>query len=204
MTEFPGKEEISVKQWCLNYGRHIAITIVFIGILIVFGFLYWHLFFEKTEQASQLYTEVQILTSLHKWGEVNRLTHQLVENYSRTPYAAMASLLSAKHAVAQNNYSAALKQLLWVIDNAAPPLQQIARLRAARIYLAQNQTDKALDLLQTVNNSTFVPLIENIKGDIYVKMGNKLVAEKSYVAADKGMRAMGVDDLYLQLKISSL
>lgn len=155
-----------IKQWSRDYTWSIAMDI---GLLISFGWRYWyHFHIKKTERASQLYIQLQALTSQHELGKTNQLTNQLVKKYAKTPYGMMASLLNAKNAVAQKICRGAKTIALGYMDNAAPPLQQIARLRAARIYLAQNQPNQALDLLQTINDFTFNPLIEKILKVIFM------------------------------------
>lgn len=56
-----------IKQWWRDYTWSIAIHI---GLLISFGWRYWyHSHIKKTERASQLYIQLQALTSQHELWE---------------------------------------------------------------------------------------------------------------------------------------
>ncbi|WP_267256832.1 YfgM family protein [Coxiella endosymbiont of Ornithodoros maritimus] len=205
MTELlSDQEQIEmIKKWWRDYGRLIALVIV-IGLLIGFGWRYWrHHQLEKTEHASTLYIQLQILASQNSWDKTKPLTDRLIKDYGKTPYATMASFLNVKRAVEQNHLPSALDQLQWVMKNATvPDLKQLARLRASRILLAENRLKAALNLLQTVDDQAYQPLVDEIKGDIYAAMGNRESAKQFYETAQKSMKAMGINDPYLTTKIS--
>ncbi|AML48886.1 hypothetical protein AYM02_05985 [Coxiella burnetii] len=205
MTELlSDQEQIEmIKKWWRDYGRAIALAIV-IGLLIGFGWRYWHRHqLEKTERASALYMQLQILASQNAWDKTKPLTDRLIKDYGKTPYAAMASFLNAKRAVEQNHLPLALDQLQWVMKNAiVSDLKQLARLRASLILLAENRPKAALNLLQTVDDQAYQPLVDEIKGDIYAAMGNRESAKQFYETAQQSMKAMGINDPYLTMKIS--
>jgi predicted negative regulator of RcsB-dependent stress response len=105
----------------------------------------------------------------------------LMDKFSSTPYASLAALLSAKELVSQNKLPGALTQLQWIIKNSNEKrLQQIARINAARILLAQNNSVAAMNEIKTVNDKNFEPLIHWIKGDIYTKENNAEKARAEY------------------------
>lgn len=111
--------------------------------------------------------------------------------------------LKCKRAVEQNHLPLALDQLQWVMKNAiVSDLKQLARLRASRILLAENRPKAALNLLQTVDDQAYQPLVGEIKGDIYAAMGNRESAKQFYETAQQSMKAMGINDPYLTMKIS--
>jgi predicted negative regulator of RcsB-dependent stress response len=127
-----------------------------------------------------------------------------MQHYSNTPYATMAALLWAREAVAKQQYDDAFLKLQWAYQNSqVPAFRQIARLRAARVLLAQKQYQKALKVLKTVEDKTYLPVIENIKGDIFVAEGNDKAARAAYQQAKVGFTALGAMDPLLQIKLNS-
>ncbi|QTS83842.1 YfgM family protein [Coxiella endosymbiont of Amblyomma nuttalli] len=205
MTKYlSDKEQIEIikKKWWRDCSRAI-VTIIVVGFLTSFGWLYWHRFqIEKTERASQIYTKLQAATLRNQQDESQKLTNELMKGYAKTPYAAMAALLVAKDDVKKNHLDRALIHLQWVIENSLiRSLKQIARLRAARILLVQNHLEKALKLLQVLDNPIYHPLVDSVKGDIYLAMGKQASAKQFYTAAQNGMKALGIDDPYLAMKI---
>lgn len=193
-----------LKKWWKDYGRAIAIAIV-IGLIVGFGWRYWHKHQQKqAEQASLLYQSMSALDYQKKPKLARKFAQQLMQDYRRSPYAAFAALWSAKEAVQKNNLAAALANCQWVLKNSkVASFKQIARLRAARILLAQKKSNEALAMLSTVNDKTFEPLIENVKGDIYTAMGNNKAARKAYQAAKVGMSsAIGTTDPLLDMKLA--
>lgn len=155
MTEYLSDKEQTeiIKKWWRDYGRAIAVAIV-VGLLIGFGWRYWYRHqIEKTERASQLYTKLQAVALRSQQNASQQITDELIKNYDKTPYAAMAALLSVKNDVRENHLDMALIRLHWVMENSSmPSLKQIARLRAARILLAQNHLKEALELLQALDD----------------------------------------------------
>ena len=205
MTEYlSDKEQVeAIKQWWKNYGRAIAAAIV-VGLLIGFGWRYWHRHkTQQAERASMIYMQLEVAVEQHQTAFASQLTAELVKDYADTPYAGLASLLEAKNAVSQNKFDIALARLRWVMQHAKmKSIQQIARLRAARILLAQQHPQAALSLLKTIDDPTYRPMIDNVKGDIYAAQGDKESAKQSYQAAQNELKASGIKDPYLAMKAS--
>lgn len=202
MTKYlSDKEQIKIKWW-FGYSHTIGITVLVV-LLIGFGWWYWHHHqIEKTECASQLYTKLQVMMLQNQQNESQQLTDELIKSYAKTPYAAMTALLKAKDDVRENDLDMALIRLYWVMKNSLmQSLKQIARLRAARILLTQNHLKEALELLQILDDPIYRPLVDSVKGDIYLAMGNRASANQSYKTAQNGIKAFGIDDPYLGMKI---
>ena len=81
-------------------------------------------------------------------------------------------------------------------------LKQIARLRAARILLAMQKNQDALDLLATVDDPTYQPLIDEVKGDIYQAMGQTEQAKQAYESAQAGLSGIVGEDQLLSLQLA--
>jgi len=203
-ADMTDKEQIDmIKKWWNDYGKTLAIAII-IGLALGFGWRYWKSYtIKKAEQASSLFEHVMTASSNKDYKSADEYAQQLESNYKRTVYASMAALIQASDAVKQNKLNEALSKLQWVIANAkVDSIKQTARLRAARILLAQNKTADALTLIQTIDDKAFQPSIEIVKGDIYSKIGNKEKAQLAYQAANTALKATGGQDPVLQMKIA--
>ena len=80
-------------------------------------------------------------------------------------------------------------------------MQQLARLRYARILMQKNQPKQALSILQVIDDSAFLPMIDERKGDVYTAMGQRSQAQQYYQQAKLKFAAMGLSDALLQLKM---
>jgi predicted negative regulator of RcsB-dependent stress response len=83
-------------------------------------------------------------------------------------------------------------------------LALVARMRLARVQLAQNKPDDALATLSAKPAGAFEARFHEVRGDIYFAKGNKPEALKEYLAALAGSDARSVDTQSLQLKINDL
>ena len=110
---------------------------------------------------------------------------ELFASYSDTPYASLSALMLAKKQLQKGDIQQAIQQLEWVINNAQQAeLVYVSRLRLARVMLASNQTDKALEVLNIDYPSSFAVLFEELKGDIYV---SRKELDQARVAYDKAI-----------------
>lgn len=204
MNDLTDKERVElVKKWWREYGMVVTVAIV-IGLAIGFGWRYWHRYkIVKAEEASMIYTQMQNAAIQKKFNIAQALAARLMNQYRATPYASMGALLWARDAVLQNNLKLALEKLQWTIKNGRiGSLRQIAHVRAARVLLTEKHYQAALNILKTVDDPTYQPLIASVKGDIYRAQGKSKLAKQSYQAAKNGFEASGIVDPFLNMKIS--
>ncbi len=198
------KEQIQlIKNWWKKHGN--IILIVFILVFgISFGWRYWHYYKNKRGvQASMLYE--QMLSADNKTADFKLFAEHLIKDYSHTPYASMASLMLAKQDVDSNNLSAALQDLQWVVKHGNnKSFRQIARIREARVLLADKKIDEALQLLQEVDDEAFLPAIEETKGDIFLAQDNKAKALDAYNQARQMLASNSVMQPILTMKINQI
>jgi predicted negative regulator of RcsB-dependent stress response len=57
-------------------------------------------------------------------------------------------------------------------------------------------------MLQHVDDATYQPLIDGVKGDIYAAMGNASAAKQAYQTAQNETQAAKMMDPVLQMKVS--
>lgn len=174
----------AIKAWWKVNGK-LLISMILLALLLSFSWQFWQRHrTQYAENASNLYDQLVANYAISQWNVFSNIAQELKNNYTSSPYASLAALYSAKRAVAQNDLPLALQNLQWVIAHGkTPALRQIARIRAARVLVAQQQPDAALSLLTTVDDASYQPAIERVKGNIYSAQGNLAAARTAYKAA---------------------
>ena len=81
---------------------------------------------------------------------------------------------------------------------------QMARLRLARIYIAQNKLPLALKELHAVKFPGFVGVASELEGDIYVRQKEMDKAKAAYQNALKVLTAADISRPVLQMKLDNL
>jgi len=203
MTE---EEQIeAIKSWWKRYSNIILITISVI-LLSVAGYRYWNWHKEKVSvEASNTYEQMMFAYSKNNDKSVKALADKLTEGYENSVYSDVARLTLAKVYVDENEIAKAKNELNLIIKhNTMPALKQLARLRLARIYRAERAYSSALDILQTVNDSVYLPIINELKGDIYAEKGSRGKALESYKTALHESKKVGMGNLFLEMKMNEL
>lgn len=192
-----------IKRWWHDYGKAISIAIV-IGLVIGFGWRYWHQHqIQTAENAAIIYQAMNVAIVKKDDQSTQQYANQLMQQFSKTPYATLAAFLLAKQEVQKSNLSQALSSLRWVIKNGrVKRFTQIARLRAARILISQNKSNDALKLLDVVDDASYQGLIDNVKGDAYAATGQLILAQKFYNSAKRNLENNGIDDPLLAMKLA--
>lgn len=177
-----------IKVWWKANGK-MVIAVALVAMLATYGFRYWQQRQEQRgEEASLLYQQLLVNQVKGSATTFTAYAQNLESNYPKSPYASLAAMLEAKIAVAANQLPLAEQKLVWAMEHAdSKALAQIARLRAARVLLAENKADAALKLLEDVTDDGFLPAINQIKGDIYLAKGNKVKAKNYYTLALKSI-----------------
>lgn len=204
MTEMTDKEQIEMlKKWWHDYGKAITLAVV-VGLAVGFGWRYWRQYkLEQAQSASGIYQRLLTAGAVQNDKEISALSTVLMNKYKSSPYASLASLLLANGAIVKKDLPQAQAHLAWVVKNGKlPSLQQVARLREARVLLAQKKPAKALQVLAVVNDQVYAPLISKVKGDIYTAQGNHKAAQAAYQKAKNGMSNVGITDPFLSLKMA--
>lgn len=196
----------AIKKWWKENGT-ITIIIIILAASGSFGFRYWQeAQARKAEEASALYDQLQVAQATPLASQaLTQIAKELETNYTSTPYASLAALLEAKNAADKKDLPLALQKLQWVIEHAQKDdVRQIARIRAARVLLAQQQPAAALALLEKVDEKAFMPEINQVKGDIYLSQGNKTQARAAYTAALANLPPAEPIRSYLEMQVHQL
>ncbi|HET7370070.1 MAG TPA: tetratricopeptide repeat protein [Gammaproteobacteria bacterium] len=195
-----------VKAWWQANGTFIIAGLV-IGLAIIGGWRWWeHAQVQRAVEASSLYTQFeQALNQPNaEEGAAQAVAENLITNYGGTPYAAQAALGLASSEVAADKPEEAAKHLQWVMDNAADDsLARLARLRLARVQIANEQPKVALTTLSAVQAGGFESLYAEVRGDAWRALDNSAKAHEAYKSALAAHTEEMGDTTLLELKLRS-
>lgn len=193
-----------LKSWLRANGVWILAGIV-CGALILEGYRWWQARTDRIAlEASAKYQ--QIADALEK-GDKTRaltLTGELEREHSSSPYVDQAHLLAARVAVQDGDLAKAATTLKSIMDSTKDEqMALVARLRYARVLIAQNKPDEAIATLN-VEAGAFKPRFADARGDALYAKGDKDGALAEYQAAREGALTQSVDSQTLDLKIQDL
>ena len=177
-----------LKDWWKENGTSViaGITLAIGG---MFGWQYWKDYQITTAaEASALYAKVDKAseTSLE---QAQPDIQTLQNSYASTPYAAIASMKAAQQYAEKGQYEPAATALRWVINNSKETdFKNLASIRLARVFIAMKIVDEALKLTNQTYPVAYQPLIDELKGDIYVVQNKPTEARAAY---DKAMLSAG-------------
>mgnify|MGYP000860371319 CR=1 FL=1 len=181
--------------------------VVLIGAAIGLGGVYGWRYYDATkiaeqEAASDAYRVV--FEQAGKDGEdVLAQSKQYIAEHDNKSYTVMMALLAAKEAVKNKDLDEAASQLGWAADNTSEAsLKAVVLVRLARIQTEQQKYDDALTTLNQSVPESFVAKAEELKGDIYLRQGDKNKARTAYLLASEKGGTEGNNGL--QLKIDDL
>lgn len=181
-------------------------TAIILGAVLGFGGLWgWRYYnaelISAQERTSDAYTSV--IESIGGDDAGTTKAQQFIDENGDTQYAVMTALQLAKESVEEGDLAAAAKQLEWVVASEANVIMKdLANLRLARIQAEQEQFDKALSTLATVNDPAHKGAVEEIKGNIFQRQGKIAEAQEAYAAALA--ESEGNTNNSLQMKLDDL
>ncbi len=194
-----------LKQWWKKNGAFTTLLIVFV-IIANMGWQVWRHHREKMlTHASNHFEWLMEGVMSNNPLVVQAQTRYILKRYPHTPYALMAALMQVRQAVNENDLPSAEEKLMWVLAHAQnKSLKQVTRLRAARVVLAQNKPDAALELLKKVDDENYRPAIESLTGDIYLAKGDKDSARAAYQKSMQSLNEQDTAQPLLQMKLDDL
>lgn len=177
----------ALKRWLRENGISL-VTGIMLGLAVLFGIKSWTEYgARKSEAASNLYVQFANATVQNMEDAVKHYD-ALIKDFSGSEYAVLASLWMAKLQVDKNDAAAARAHLQWALDHAhTPGLQHSARLRLARVLLADGDPDAADKLIAGMNEPSHIALYEELRGDIARTRGN---LEEAHAAYERALAAM--------------
>ena len=203
MTEAEQLE--AIKKWWMRY-NNIIIVILSLVLLAISGYKYWNWHEEKiNQQASNAYEQMMVAFSNQDNRSVRSYASQLLNDYDQTIYADVARLTLAKLYVSHEKYSKAQEALEYVANHSKMlTLQEIAKIRLARILATEKSYDKALEELSKVDSVVYLPVVNELRGDIYAATGQYQQAVIAYRKAITEVQTNGMGNLFLEMKTNEL
>lgn len=195
----------AIKKWWRE-NKLSVIGGVIIGVAALWGGRAWlnnqHAY---VETASYHYMAMLDKLSKGKADEASQEGAQLLGQFADTAYAPLAALTMAKIKVEAGDLVAAQSHLRWALDNGEQEIvKQEARLRMARILLAEGKADEALGLLNQAKPGSFEAAYEELKGDIFVNKGEQGQAQAAYTRALAAMAPTSATRQLVQMKLDDL
>ena len=219
MASYESDEEQieALKRWWKENGGSL-LTGTVIVLVVLFGSRQWQgAQLAKAEEASDLYENLIPLVADFQTNGLDDsgiatlevFYNQLRNDHTDTIYTRYGAMLMASVYVAQENYDQASAELNWILDNpelgflqkAEEELFLSARLRLARVMLAQGQAQQALDLIIAVEPLELVASYAEVQGDAYLQLGQIEQARSAYeraIAAGQG------NNNFIELKLLGL
>ena len=207
MEEYLSEKEQweQVKAWVRDNGLWIIAGIA-VGAAALGGWRWYQDHVDSVgTQAGTKYTQV-----LEAFGRGDRtqgfvLLGELERDYSASPYVDQGKLMAARMYVDSGDLDKAVGELQAVMEHSKDAqLALLARLRLARVQIAQSKADAALATLNGMRPGAFEPRYHEILGDAYYAKGDKAGALKEYLKAKIGDFGGSPDSQQLDLKISDL
>ena len=207
MDEFLSEAEQweRAKAWLRSYAPWIVSGVV----VALGGIAGWNWWQERQDriglEASAKYEQLTEALGRNEISRATTLSAELERDYPNSPYVDQAHLFDSRIAVEAGDLAKADKLLRGIMDRTKDgQLALIARLRLARVQLAQNKPDDALATLSGKPAGAFEGRFHEARGDVLFAKGDKEGALKEYRAAESGTDSRSVDGQLLQLKINDL
>lgn len=201
MASYASDEEQieALKRWWQENGTSL-ITGIVIVLVVLFGSRQWQgSQLAKAEAASDLYEAMIPLLAQMQTTALDDASIALLEtsydglrnDHSDSIYTRYGALIMASLYVYQENYDQAAAELNWILDNpdlgfmqdAEVELFLTARLRLARVKLAQGLAQEALDLVTAVEPLELAAGYAEVQGDAYGQLGQIEQARGAYQRA---------------------
>jgi len=185
------------------------------GVALTLGGYYGYRWWESRQasrslEAGQRFAAMLDAIGSNKRDEGLRIAGEVTGEYADTPYADQATLVLARLDVDSGNFAGAETRLATIAGNSRDPeLRLVARLRLARVQLAQGRYDDALATLDAIEQPSAEPRVLELEGDVQLAKGDQTAAldawRKAQVAAAAIPEGAGqLDAELLQLKIDEL
>jgi len=181
-----------------------VIVAVLLAMALVFGWRWWQgrLDNERLAAADEYMQMVHALDTGDRTAALVALG-VLEREHAGSPYTEQGKLLAARVYVDEGALDKAAGELASVAEHSQDQtLALIARLRLARVQIAQGKPDAALATLGGVKPGAFAGRYHEVRGDAYYAKGDKAAALNEYRSAQAA--AEGGESALLGLKVADL
>ncbi len=200
------REQIdAIKRWWSENGTAVVVGLT-VGLGGLFGWQYWKA--REATRAEVASIGFQDLVARMLEGESARATgigEKLLTDHSDSAYAVLAAFALARSSVEAGKLDAARAQLEWIVANAGiPEFVDIARVRLARILLAEGKPDEAASRLEGLDRLKDDAGYHELRGDVLLAQGRRGDARAAYVRALDVATAQRADTALIEMKIDDL
>ena len=136
------------------------------------------------------------------------LADQIIKKYPNTLYADLVTFHLAKISVEEEDLNKAEEHLMWILQrhdskwgSDFDPIEATARLRLARGLIANDNSNKALAIINDSENMS--SSLHEVKGDAEEKLGSFAEAKLSYLKALESNQSQSVEAI-LKMKLANL
>ena len=196
----------ALKGWLATNGPGMLLAVA-LGAAVVFGYR----FYESRVNghalaAAQLFDQMTGALEKNDRAGAERIAGEITGRYPSSPYADQAELTLARLAVDDGRLAAADAELRHVVDTSKDhELAKIARLRLARVLIAEGKPDQALATLGAPKQGgAFESLYDEARGDALVAKHDPAGAIGAYQRALAIADPRYGDNALLTLKIADL
>jgi predicted negative regulator of RcsB-dependent stress response len=159
---------------------------------------------EVAFRAADQFSQMTVALQMNDPKKSLQIADALIKEYPNSPYADQAQLTIARIDVESGKSADAVGPLTQVMNNSKDTeLQQIARLRLARVLIDEGKPDDAIKLLAAGTPGSFAGRFHEVHGDALYAKKDIPGAIAEYSAA-LGASDGGADAAMLQLKLADL
>jgi len=207
VDEFSTEDEQveAIKKWWKENGTSLIIGVV-LGLSGLFGWRYWTDYTEnQMAAASNAYVRLSVMIEQKNVDGATAQNQAIRSEYPQSSYATLASLVLAKYAVEENKLEKASELLSWAKDNTTiTGIKHISRLRLAQVMLQQDNAQGVIDLLNVPDMDAFQARYEELRGDAYVKLGDRKKAYQAYQVSQLMLSPGSRARVLLEMKANDL
>ena len=186
-THLTEEEQLeALKRWWSENGKWVVTAIV----LAVGGYFGWNAWQDqRTGQALAASAQYEALLSSADGGDLNPgLVEDIKETSRSSQYAYNAAFLRAQNAVQNDELATAVNELQWILDQTSRgAAAELARVRLARVLIAQADYEQALELLDQSPSDSFESKYAEARGDALLGQGDHARARAAYRSALSGL-----------------
>jgi predicted negative regulator of RcsB-dependent stress response len=173
-----------VRAWLRENGASI-VTGIALALGGLFGWQWW-----QQNQVERVYTAATQYQAMRDAVErqdrdgAEAMAQSLINDFARSPYALFAMLQQADLQIDAGETAAARDTLARAVEQARnPALADLARVRLARVQLADGDAQGALATLDASGSDGFLAVVGELRGDALAVLGRRDEAREAYAAA---------------------
>lgn len=192
-----------VRKWLRDNGGAVFGGIA-LGLAAIAGFQFHQ--GQQAEDRVEASRQFDRFVDAQEAGEADRaagLAASLATNFAETPYPSLAALRRAAVLVNEGKAEDALKALDAAIPGTEDvALAQLMQLRAARVEVLLGRHEAALSRLGTIDLAAYLPMREELRGDVLAAQGKRDEARDAYRDALAATDIAAPTRVLLELKLA--